>query len=274
MRHKGFDFADIDEKTFNLDPAKVAEKITSRTKAIIPVHLFGQAAAMEPILEIASRHGLSVLEDAAQAIGAERDGRRCGGLGNLAAFSFYPTKNLGGFGDGGMVTTDSDELAARVKIFRDHGQDPRYFYHIIGGNFRLDGIQGAALNVKLDYVDTWNGRRRALAGIYDRLLADSPVQTPFIEPRNLCCYHQYTIVAPRRDELKDYLAEKGVGSAIFYPKPLHVQACFEELGYKDGDLPVSERLAQEVLSLPVYPELTDEQVHYAAGAIRAFYGNA
>jgi len=264
-------FVDVRPDTYNIDPDLIEPAVTDRTKAIIPVHLYGQAAAMEAIVEVASRHELKVIEDAAQAIGAERNGRRCGGLGDLAAFSFYPTKNLGGFGDGGMVTTDNDELAARVRILRDHGQDPRYYYHVIGGNFRLDGIQGAVLDVKLDYVDGWNARRRALARLYDRLLADSPVQTPLIEAENISCYHQYTIVAPRRDALKDYLADKGIGSAIFYPKPLHLQTCFKDLGYSPGDLPVAERLAEEVLSLPIYPELTDQQIHYVAGAIRAFY---
>ncbi len=264
-------FADIDGDTYNLDPGLIEEKITERTKAILPVHIFGQCAAMKEIRSIAQRHGIAVIEDAAQGIGAEQNGVKCGNFGDLAAFSFYPTKNLGGFGDGGMVTTNDDELAAKLKILRDHGQDPRYFYRIIGGNFRLDGIQGAILDVKLQYLDQWNEKRRANAALYDELLSDSPVKTPVVADGNFCIYHQYTIAAPKRDKLQKHLAENGVGCAVFYPKPLHLQECFAELGYEPASMPVAERAVEEVLSLPVYPELSDEQIRYAADKVVEFY---
>ena len=265
-------FADVDPETFNIDPAQIASKVTRKTKAIIPVHLFGQVAEMKPVLTLAKKHGLHVIEDAAQSIGATQDGVRCGTIGQIGCFSFYPTKNLGGFGDGGLITTDDEALAARLRVIRDHGQNPRYHYHLIGGNFRLDGLQGAVLSVKLRYLDQWNRRRQDNAGLYDRLLAGSPVKTPRVERNNVSVYHQYTILAPQRDGLQRYLADHGVGSAIFYPKPLHLQPCFAYLGYKAGDFPVTERACQEVLSLPIHPELTDQQIEYVADTIRSFYG--
>jgi len=263
-------FVDIDPETFNIAPDQVQAKVTPRTKAIIPVHLFGQVAQMKPILSLAEKHGLCVIEDAAQSIGATQDGIKCGSIGQIGCFSFYPTKNLGGFGDGGLVTTNDDALAAKLRILRDHGQNPRYHYHLIGGNFRLDGIQGAVLSVKLRYLDSWNRKRREHAALYDRLLAGSAVKTPRIEPNNASVYHQYTILTPRRDSLQKALADHGIGSAIFYPKPLHLQPCFADLGHAAGDFPVSERVCQEVLSLPIYPELSDEQITYVATTIRSF----
>ncbi|MHC4328386.1 MAG: DegT/DnrJ/EryC1/StrS family aminotransferase [Planctomycetota bacterium] len=265
-------FVDVDPESFNIDPTGIEEKITDKTRAIIPVHLFGQIAQMKAITEIARRHDLVVIEDAAQAIGASRDGIKAGNFGDCGCFSFYPTKNLGGFGDGGLVTTNSNDLAGRLKILRDHGQDPRYFYKVIGGNFRLDAIQGAVLNVKLKYLDDWNEKRRRNAALYDSLFADSPIKIPKIEAGNVSIYHQYTIAVPDRDKLQKFLAENQIGSAIFYPKPLHIQDCFAELGYKKGDLPVSEKLCEQVLSLPVYPELSPEQIEYVAGTVLKFYG--
>jgi len=266
-------FVDVLPDSYNIDPDKIKEKITKKTRAIIPVHLFGQLAQMKPIMDSAGRHNLAVIEDAAQAIGATQDGIKAGGFGRFGCFSFYPTKNLGGFGDGGLVTTNDDKLAEKIKILRDHGQNPRYFYKTIGGNFRLDSIQAAALSVKLKYLEQWNKKRRQNAAVYDKLLADSPVKTPKIDPNNVCIYHQYTIAAPKRDNLQKYLAEKGVGTSIFYPRPLHLQECFKSLGYRKGDLPVAEKLADEVLSLPIYPELTSEQIEYAAETILKFYGS-
>ena len=264
-------FVDIDPESFNIDPTKIEKKITSKTKAIIPVHLFGQVAQMKPIMDIAKRHHLFVIEDACQSIGASQDGITCGNFGDFGCFSFYPTKNLGAFGDGGLVTTNSEELYEKLKVFRDHGQNPRYFHKYIGGNFRLDGIQGAVLSVKLKYLAQWSEKRRQNAALYDSLLANSPVKTPRIDPNNISIYHQYTICAPKRDELLKYLADNQISSAVFYPKPLHVQECFANLGYKAGDMPVTEQLCQQVLSLPVYPELEKEQIAFVAQKIRDFY---
>jgi len=265
-------FVDVDPDSYNIDPAGIEQRITERTRAIIPVHLFGQLAQMRPIMEIARRHNLAIIEDAAQAIGASQDGVKAGNFGDCGCFSFYPTKNLGAFGDGGLVTTKADELAERIRALRDHGQKPRYFYRVIGGNFRLDGIQGAVLNVKLKCLDRWNETRRQHAALYDRLFAGSPVKAPKIETNNVCIYHQYTVTVPERDRLQAFLAENGIGSAVFYPKPLHLQDCFSELGYRRGDMPVAERLCDEVLSLPVYPELSPEQVERSAETVLKFYG--
>ena len=265
-------FVDVDPDFYNIDPVGIEEKLTEKTRAIIPVHLFGQLAGMKAITEIASQHNLAVIEDAAQAIGASRDGMQAGNFGNCGCFSFYPTKNLGGFGDGGLVTTNSDSLADDIRTLRDHGQKPRYFYKVIGGNFRLDGIQGAVLNVKLKYLDDWNEKRRQNAALYDRLFAGSSVRTPAIDSGNVSIYHQYTVTVPERDELQKYLADNDIGSAVFYPKPLHLQNCFKELGYKQGDMPVAERLCNEVLSLPVYPELLPDEIEYVARTVLKYYG--
>jgi len=265
-------FVDIDPDSGNIDPAGIEEKITEKTRAIIPVHLFGQIAPMKAITEIASQNNLAVIEDAAQAIGASRDGIMAGNFGNCGCFSFYPTKNLGGFGDGGLVTTNTDSLADNIRTLRDHGQKPRYFYKVIGGNFRLDGIQGAVLNVKLKYLDDWNEKRRQNAALYDSLFTGSPVGTPAIDSGNVSIYHQYTVTVPERDELQKYLADNDIGSAVFYPKPLHLQDCFKELGYKQGDMPVAERFCNEVLSLPVYPELLPDEIEYVARTVLKYYG--
>ncbi len=265
-------FVDVEADSYNIDAGLIEEKITDKTRAIIPVHLFGQMAQMKVIMEIAQRHNLAVIEDAAQAIGASQDGIKCGNFGDCGCFSFYPTKNLGGFGDGGLVTTNAEDLAERIRILRDHGQNPRYFYKAIGGNFRLDSVQAAVLAVKLRYLDRWNEKRRQNAAIYDSFFANSPVRAPKIETNNVSIYHQYTVTVPERDQLQKFLAENQISSAIFYPKPLHLQDCFKELGYKRGDLPVAERLCSEVLSLPVYPELSPEQIEYVARTALEFYG--
>ena len=265
-------FADVAHDSYNINPDNIEEKITQKTRAIIPVHLFGQVAQMKPILEIAKRRNLAVIEDVAQAIGATQNGTKCGSFGDLGCFSFYPTKNLGAFGDGGLVTTNNEKLAEKIKILRDHGQNPRYFYKTIGGNFRLDAIQGAVLSVKLEHLDKWNEKRRQNAALYNKLLADSPVGIPKIEPNNVSIYHQYTITAPERDKLQKFLTENQIGSAVFYPKPLHLQDCFTGLGYKKGDFPIAEQLCDEVLSLPIYPELEPGQIEYVAETILKFYG--
>jgi len=265
-------FVDVDPDSYNIDANLIEEKITEKTRAIIPVHLFGQLAQMKAIMEVARRHNLAVIEDAAQSIGASQNGTKCGNFGNCGCFSFYPTKNLGGFGDGGLVTTGSETLADKIRILRDHGQNPRYFYKTIGGNFRLDSVQAAVLNVKLRYLDEWNEKRRQNAALYDSFFADSPVKAPQIAPNNVCTYHQYTVTVPERDRLQKFLAENKISSAIFYPKPLHLQDCFKELGYKPGDFPVAERLCSEALSLPVYPELSLEQIEYVARTALEFYG--
>ncbi len=264
-------FVDVDLQSYNIDPDRIEEVITDKTRAIIPVHLFGQCAFMEPILSFAKKYDLHVVEDAAQAIGALQDGAKAGSMGVLGCFSFYPTKNLGAFGDAGLITTNDQGLAEKLSILRDHGQYPRYHYQLIGGNFRLDAIQAAVLSIKLKYIDQWNQRRSEHAALYNRLLADSGVTIPAVHQQNVCVYHQYTIRAPRRDALKQYLADKGIGTAVFYPKALHLQECFRDLGYQEGDFPNAERLCREVLSLPIYVELVPEQICYVADTIKSFY---
>jgi dTDP-4-amino-4,6-dideoxygalactose transaminase len=265
-------FVDVEADSYNIDVRLIEEKITENTRAIMPVHLFGQAAQMKPIMEIARQHHLAVIEDAAQAMGATQDGVKCGNFGTCGCFSFYPSKNLGGFGDGGLVTTNSKTIAEKIKILRDHGQNPQYFYKIVGGNFRLNAIQAAVLTVKLHHLDKWNEKRRQNAALYDYIFADSPVKGPKIDSNNVSIYHQYTVTVPKRDQLQKFLAENQIGSTVFYPKPLHLQECFMELGHREGDLPVAEKLCSEVLSLPVYPELTEEQVEYVAKTVLKFYG--
>ena len=264
-------FVDVDEDSFNINPSEIEAGITEKTKVIIPVHLFGQITQMKPIVDIAQRNGLCIIEDACQSIGASQDGIKAGNFGDFGCFSFYPSKNLGGFGDGGLVTTNSKDLAKKSRLLRTHGQTPTYFYKMIGGNFRLDSIQAAVLTVKLKYLDEWSKKRRANAAIYNELFANTIVQNPTIAANNLSVYNNYTIKVPERDKLHKYLEGKGISTAIFYPKPLHLQECFKDLGYKEGALPVVERLCNEVLSIPVYPELTSEQIEYTANCILEFY---
>lgn len=264
-------FVDIDPATYNIDPKLIEKKITKKTRAIIPVHLYGQIAPMKEICKIADKHGLAVIEDAAQAIGATQNGVKSGNFGQLGCFSFYPTKNLGGFGDGGLVVTNDEKLYDKLKILRDHGQSPRYYYREIGGNFRLDAIQGAVLDIKLKYLDQWNQQRIKNASVYNDILADSPVRIPKIEQGNQCIYHQYTIAAQKRDQLQKFLSDNQISSAVFYPKPLHLQQCFSDLGYKPGDLPLTERICGEVLSLPIYAELNQEKLQHVAKTILKFF---
>lgn len=270
-------FVDIDPATFNIDTSLIAKAVTPRTKAIIPVHLFGQCAPMDQITEIGASSHLAVIEDAAQAIGAELDGRRAGSLGDVAAFSFYPTKNLGGAGDGGMLTTSDERLAARLRSLRTHGAEQKYYHDEVGINSRLDSIQAAILSVKFRYIDKWNQARRSNASRYRPLfeasgLIDSErVSLPIEVPGATHVYNQFVIRAQNRDELRGFLRENGVGTEVYYPVPLHMQRCFSDLGYKTGDLPVSEAAASQVLALPIYPELNEESQQYVVDQIAAFY---
>jgi len=253
-------FADVDEETATLDPEALKAAITARTAAIIPVHLYGRAAAMEPILEIAQQHGLAVIEDAAQAHGARYQGRRVGSFGVAACFSFYPGKNLGCYGDGGAVVTNDEALARKVRMLRDHGRVQKYVHEMEGYNSRLDNIQAAVLNVKLDHLEEWNRKREKIAGKYRDLLTDLP-EVELLAPAQPFehVYHLFVIRIKSRDDLKQKMVEKGVGVGIHYPLPLHLQPAYRKQGYGEGDFPISERLAREVLSLPIYPELTDDQ---------------
>lgn len=275
-------FVDIDSVTYNIDAKKIESKITKKTKAIIPVHLFGQCAEMNPILEVARKYKLKVIEDAAQSIGAEYKGKKAGAMGDLGIFSFFPSKNLGGYGDAGMVVTDDEALYEKIKILRVHGSNPKYYHKTVGGNFRLDALQAAVLNVKLKYLDLWSQKRRENAIYYDkrfqevRLKESGYIKTP--EPiyklsgdKNYHIYNQYTIQSKKRDKLQAFLKENGIGTEIYYPVPLHLQECFKDLGYKKGDLPSSEQASSSVLSLPIYPELTIAQKDYVVQKISEFY---
>ena len=275
-------FVDIDPVTFNIDPRKIERAVTRKTRAIIPVHLFGQCADMDPILEIARKHKLAVIEDAAQSIGAEYKGRRAGAMGELGIFSFFPSKNLGGFGDAGMVVTNDRALAEKVKVLRMHGEHVRYYHRAVGGNFRIDALQAAVLNAKLPHLDGWSAGRRENAAYYDRrfqemgLTERGVVTTPAAVyasggDRNHHIYNQYTLRVKDRDGLMKHLKDQGVGAAIYYPLPLHLQECFKDLGYRTGDLPVTEQAAAEVLSIPIYPELTARQKDYVIETIKSYY---
>ncbi|MDN4526106.1 DegT/DnrJ/EryC1/StrS family aminotransferase [Fictibacillus fluitans] len=269
-------FVDIDPKTYNIDPAKIEEAVTEKTKAVIPVHLYGQMADMEPIAEIAKKHNLAIIEDAAQAIGSKYKGKNVGELGTTATYSFFPTKNLGGYGDGGMIITDDEDVAETMRVIRVHGSKPKYYHHILGYNSRLDELQAGILNVKFPHLNTWSEARREKAALYTELLNEklgNLVVTPFVEEHNYHVFHQYTIQVPDRTGLQEYLKEKGVGSMIYYPKPLHLQPVFSELGYKEGDLPETEKAAEAVLSLPMFPELKREQQEYVVEQIAAYFNN-
>jgi dTDP-4-amino-4,6-dideoxygalactose transaminase len=297
-------FVDIDPQTYNIDPAKIEAAITEKTRAIIPVHLYGQMADMNPIMEIARRHRLTVIEDAAQAIGSEYEGSRAGAIGDIGCFSFFPSKNLGGFGDGGMVTTNDDALADRVKLLRNHGYRPKYYNKVVGGNFRLDAIQAAVLRVKLKYLDEWTAARQRNAARYRDLfneaglvidpqsvnsdsaqgstvktaegqsmpLASVPGVVLPTEPANMRhIYNQFVIRSGRRDELMEYLKQHKIGTEVYYPVPMHRQECFAELGHKENDFPSSECAAEETLALPIYPELTEEHLSSVVNAVTEFY---
>ena len=269
-------FVDIDPVTFNIDPTKIEEKITSRTKAIIPVHLYGQTADMEPILEIAQKHNLKVIEDAAQAIGSEyKNGKRAGSMGDMGCFSFFPSKNLGGFGDGGMVTTNDQGLYEKLIYLRNHGAHPKYYHKMIGGNFRLDALQAAVLNVKLRHLDDWTAGRQKNADYYDAGFKsrglEKFIRTPVRMEGYRHIFNQYIIRAEKRDELVIWLKDHQIGCEIYYPVTFNNQECFKYLGYKEGDFPEAEKAAKETLAIPIYPELTDAQKDYVMDMIGEFY---
>ncbi len=249
-------FVDIDSRTYNIDPALIEAAVGPRTKAIVPVHLFGQMADMDPIMEIAARHGLAVIEDAAQAISATYKGRQAGSIGTAGCFSFFPSKNLGGAGDGGMIVTNDEALFERLALMRNHGSKPKYYHQHVGGNFRLDPLQAAILMVKLPHLNEWSEARRRHASWYDAHFAGTGIVTPYISPDCMSIYNQYVIRTENRDELMAHLKANEIGVEIYYPVPMHLQQCFAHLGYKNGDLPESEKAAEGVLALPVYPEMT------------------
>ena len=262
-------FIDIDPATFNIDADRLEDRITARTRAILPVHLFGQMAAMPPIMEIAGRHGLAVIEDAAQAIGARHGGQTAGSVGHYGCFSFFPTKNLGGYGDGGIVVTDDPARAEKLRALRVHGETTRYHHRFVGGNFRLDALQAAVIHAKLTHLDRWTDRRIANAALYRRYLGDFAARhrdaltlPSTVTDRHV--FNQFVVRIADRDRVQERLTAAGIGTAIYYPLPLHLQECFAELGYRPGDLPASERAANEVLALPIFPELTSEQISFVA----------
>jgi len=294
-------FTDVDPVTFNIDPKDFEKKITSRTKAVIPVHLYGQSCDMDSIIQIASQHNIKIIEDAAQAIGAQyKDGRFAGTIGDIGCFSFFPSKNLGCFGDGGMVTTNNKELAEKLFILRVHGGQQKYYHKIIGGNFRLDAIQAAVINVKLPHLNSWSASRRKNAELYRKLFIESELseeegklfldnknrvllpkavykpnsksetQNPESNLVNYHIYNQYIIRVEKRNELKEFLAKNEIATEIYYPVPFHLQECFANLGYKKGDFPVSESLADTVLALPIYPELSNDQINFVVEKISEF----
>ncbi len=275
-------FVDIDPDTYNISPALINRALEDMTavqrnkvKGIIPVHLYGQCADMEPIMEIARARNLPVIEDAAQAIGAEYRGRRAGSMGHFGCFSFFPSKNLGAFGDGGIVTTDDSQRWETLRILRNHGAEPKYYHHIIGGNFRLDALQAAIVSIKLKHLDAWTAGRRKNAGVYRELLQasgmDSVLKLPVeIEDRHI--YNQFVIAVPeKRDELRSFLQDAKIGTEVYYPVPLHLQECFAGLGYHAGDFPMAEQAAQKTLALPIFPELTEDQQAFTVEKITQFY---
>lgn len=266
-------YVDIDPATYNIHANQIETKVTSRTKAIIPVHLAGQMADMDPIMEVAERYGLHVIEDACQAIGSDYKGRKAGSIGHFGCFSFYPSKNLGGYGDSGLVTCNDTDLANKIFMLRNHGQKTKYNNQLVGGNFRMDALQAAILRVKLKYLDEWTGERRHNAAIYDQLFIEKGISLPLNElgmstgivppfqsgdGRHI--YHLYIIRAKKRDDMAAFLKTKGIASEIYYPIPLHLQDCFTDMGYTSGDFPQSERASKETLALPIYPELTETMI--------------
>jgi dTDP-4-amino-4,6-dideoxygalactose transaminase len=265
-------FVDIDPKTYNIDPALIAAAVTAKTKAIMPVHLFGQMADRDPIIAVAKEHNLAVIEDAAQCITSTYKDKKAGSVGTAGCFSFFPSKNLGGIGDGGMVVTNDETLYKRLVQMRNHGMEPKYYHKYVGANFRLDPIQAVALLVKLPHLDAWSQGRRDNAAYYNEKFAGTVVQTPYISSDCRTIYNQYCIRVPRRDEVVAHLHANNIGCEIYYPVPAHLQKCFASLGHHEGDFPVSEQASREIMALPVYPELTNEMQDAVAGAILGFLG--
>lgn len=264
-------FVDINPSTCLMDVSQVEAKITAHTKAILPVHLYGQIVDIDPLLEIASKHHLRVIEDACQAHGADYKGRKSGTLGDAAAFSFYYSKNLGAYGEGGFITTNDSELYRRLRMIRDHGSERRYYHDLVGMNARLDEIQAVVLRAKLPHLAEWNQQRRGHAALYNRLLKGSPAITPVEMEGNSHIYHLYVVQVPKRDELQAWLKERGIFTGIHYPVPNHLQPAMKSLGYKQGDFPVTEQVVGNILSLPMFAELTDEEIETVAAAVKEFY---
>ena len=264
-------YVDIDDQTFNIDPKLIEKAITPRTKAIMPVHLYGHPFDIDPILELCRKHKLPLVEDACQSHGAKYKGKVVGTFGEMSGFSFYPGKNLGACGEGGALVTNNDAYAARAKSLREHGSSVRYYHDEVGFNYRMEGIQGAVLGVKLKHLDAWTKGRRHVAKRYHELLADTPLQLPLEANWAESVYHLYVVRHARRDELKKHLEANKIGCALHYPMPLHMQKCYASLGYKEGSFPVAEKAARECLSLPIYPELTDEQIQRVSEVIHDFF---
>jgi dTDP-4-amino-4,6-dideoxygalactose transaminase len=269
-------FADVEPDTFNLDPVRVADALAQHpeVRAIMPVHLFGACADMDPLCSLAAEKGITIIEDAAQAIGSEYDNRRAGCLGQIGCFSFFPSKNLGAFGDGGILTANDDDLAGRLRALRVHGTKKKYYHEWVGVNSRLDSLQAAVLRVKLRHLDSWTNGRQRNADLYRRYIRemDIPILTPVVKPyQSRHIYNQFVIMGQRRNELQAFLKEQGIGTEVYYPLPMHLQACFSNLGYRAGDFPISERLANESLALPVYPELASEDIEYVCQMLKQFY---
>jgi len=263
-------YVDIDEATMNLDPKALARAFTPRTKAVMPVHLYGHPFDLDPVLAECTKRKVPLVEDAAQSHGARYKGRQVGTFGAMSGYSFYPGKNIGALGEGGALVTNDEKLARHARSLREHGSAVRYYHDEVGYNYRMEGLQGATLGVQLPHLSAWNARRRAIAHRYHLLLKDTPLRLPLESPGCESVYHLYVVRHPSRDKLKAHLEAGGVGSALHYPHPLHLQKCFAHLGHKPGDFPVAERVSRECLSLPIFPELTDEQVAHVAATIRSF----
>ncbi len=265
-------FVDIDPATYNINPAQIAEKITKKTRVIMPVHLYGQMADMDSIMHLAHEHKLIVVEDAAQAIGAEYKERRAGSIGDYGCFSFFPSKNLGAAGDGGMIVTNGAQRAEKLRILRNHGSNPKYYHKVVGGNFRLDALQAAIITVKLKHLDGWTAGRQRNAQAYNQLFAKAnlPIGLPKVAT-NRHIFNQYVIRVPQRNGLQAHLQKKGIGTEVYYPVPLHMQECFAYLGHKPDEFPESEKAANETLALPIFPELTQQQLEYVVNSIREFF---
>jgi dTDP-4-amino-4,6-dideoxygalactose transaminase len=263
-------FVDIDPRTYNLDPHRLEAAITPLTKAVVAVHLYGQCCDLTAVRAVCEKHQIWLIEDAAQAIGSEWEGRRAGSVGDTGCFSFFPSKNLGGAGDGGMITARDAALAERLRLLREHGAKPKYYHSLVGTNSRLDALQAAILRVKLKHLDRWSEKRAKNAAAYDALLEGARLTRPFKDARSRHIYNQYVIRAESRDALRQHMTDRGIGTEIYYPVPLHLQKCFASLGYQEGDMPQAEAAAREVLALPIYPELTEEQIRYVASCVREF----
>ena len=263
-------FVDIDPRTYNLDPHRLEAAVTPRTKAVIAVDLYGQCCDLAAVRSVCDKHHVWLIEDAAQAIGSEWEGKRAGSIADFGCFSFFPSKNLGGAGDGGMIVSQDPERADRARLLREHGARPKYHHTLVGTNSRLDALQAAILRVKLRHLDRWSEARARNAALYNQLFEGSRVGRPFHDPRTRHIYNQYVVRLQKRDEVRQHLADRGIGSEIYYPVPLHVQKCFAMLGYKPGDMPNAEAAAQETLALPIYPELTEDQIRYVAATVRDF----